>query len=434
MLIDDKKNLYTQFMGSIYKFTPDGRLVWRYNIEGFSNDIPALMDGVLFVTSWAGHIEAISMESGSRVWKSAPVCAWKTTTVSKCHHSCDCKSIGPDIGAVGAHKGVVVVKTHQPAGGGACRAAGLNASNGEFLWDYATDHMVWNFYPIITDDGESFLFQDSTGGVYRLGLDGREIWKAGVNSEGWRDTWTDGGLQTGPNGVVYVMKALGGSNVGPGCIRAYRIEDGTFLWQSPHMDEVPNSWPVIGRMRKDDPLTVIVATGMAGGHSPRFLGWPGMFGWLWQTPASFVLGAAFRSMVYITDWLGNYARYLWFFPSMQPEVWGMEADTGKVLWKWAPKPWGAGMFRAEYQRMLAGASTCIPNPVGNPTMDVNGNYYIGMLDGFIYHLTRDSNGPGVKVSSTFDAEAAFSSGGVSLASGLMAIASCDTIFVFNAKA
>jgi len=422
MLIDDKKNFYTAFGGTIYKFSPDGRPLWNYTVEGYFSDIPALMDGVLYTTSLAGHVEAISMESGTRVWKSPPVCTWESKTLSKCHSSCDCSRIGIDIGAVAATKGVVIVKTHQPPGGGACRAAGLNASNGAFLWDYASDHMIWNFYPMITDDGTSVLFQDSTGGVYRLGLDGKEIWKAGVNSEGWRETFTDGGLQTGPNGVVYAVKALGGDNVGPGCVRAYRIADGAFLWQSPNMAEVPNSWPVIGRMREDDPLTMIVATGKAAGY--------------WPPLNNELLGAMIRygplPKPAISKWLGFYSDHT--SQTLQPEVWALDADTGKMLWKWAPPAWKHGPFRAEFDRIVAGQGPCMPNPVGNPTLDANGNFYIGMLDGIIYHLARESDGPGVRLASTYDAEAAFSSGGVSIAPEMMAIASCDTMFVFKDEA
>jgi len=315
-------------------------------------------------------------------------------------------------------------------------------------------------------DGESFLFQDSTGGVYRLGLDGKEIWKAGSNTETWRQTWTDGGLQIGPNGVVYAMKALGGDNTGPGIIRAYRIADGKFLWESPQTGEVPNAWPVIGRMRKGDPLTVIAPIGMAGGHMPQvyqLMFMPPLLGMLSFTIC--IVMAICRSLrpcgkkcchypriirtlglhapvlfwmpwltIFITELLGESAQSFWSVPSMQAEVWGMDAETGKVLWKWAPPKWNLGMFKADQQRLLSFQFPCLPNPVGNPTVDDNGNFYIGMLDGFIYHLTRDSDGPGVKVESTFDTQAAFSSGGVMMAPGMMTIASCDTLFVFKGEA
>lgn len=116
---------------------------------------------------------------------------------------------------------------------------------------------------------------------------------------------------------------------------------------------------------------------------------------------------------------------------MNAEVWGLDAETGAVLWKWAPGPWTRGVFRSELERMSTNGGMCIPNPVGNPTLDADGNFYIGMLDGFIYHLRGDADGPGVHVASKYDAEAAFSNGGVSMAPDTMAIASCDSIFVFK---
>merc|ERR1712087_738781 len=118
---------------------------------------------------------------------------------------------------------------------------------------------------------------------------------------------------------------------------------------------------------------------------------------------------------------------------MQAEVWGIDAENGTVLWKWAPPTWRRGLFRDEYNRLLSFKLPCLPNPVGNPTLDRNGNFYVGMLDGILYHLTRDGDGPGVKVTSTLDAEAAFSSGGVSMAPGMMTIASCKTLFVFKGE-
>lgn len=386
LLIDDELNLYAGFSSGIRKFSIDGELLWEYQVEGGSSDIPAIKDGVLYITSNDAHVHAVNMTKGELLWKSASVCSWDSLTTSKCHSDCNCHRIGGDIGAVAVHQGIVVVKTHEPPGGGACRAAGLNATNGEFLWDYAANHLIWNFYPIINDDGASFLFQDSTGGVYHLGLDGREIWAAGVEQEGWRETFTDGGLQLGPNGAVYAVKAYG-DNKGPGTVRAYRIADGAFMWESPQMPYPPNSWPVIGRLRKADPLTVMAPFGTAGEKN----------------------GGG----------------------DLIPGVWGLDAETGQLLWQWSAPAWKSLLFRSDAERLIATGSLCIPNPCGNPTLDVHGRFYVGMLDGVIYQLEADGNGPGVKISSTFDAQAAFSNGGTSIAPGMMAIVSCDTLFVFK---
>eukprot|EP00413_Alexandrium_margalefii_P007272 CAMPEP_0204525642 /NCGR_PEP_ID=MMETSP0661-20131031/8014_1 /ASSEMBLY_ACC=CAM_ASM_000606 /TAXON_ID=109239 /ORGANISM="Alexandrium margalefi, Strain AMGDE01CS-322" /LENGTH=519 /DNA_ID=CAMNT_0051531447 /DNA_START=91 /DNA_END=1650 /DNA_ORIENTATION=- len=432
-LIDDKKNIYTMWLPDVYKFSPDGRVMWRYHIGPFANDVPALYDGHLYSIEADGHLIAINMETGLLAWRSEPVCSWTETHPSKCHAECDCKSIGLDIGALAAVNGVVTFKTHQPPAGGACKVMGANATTGEFLWDYATDHMIWNYYPIVSEERDSFIFQDSTGTVYRIGLDGREIWKAGTNTEGWYQTWTDGGLQLGPNGIVYSVKALGGHNTGPGKITAWRVSDGKFLWTSSEMTpEVPNAWPVIGRMRKDDPMTVIMASGRAGGD------WPPFFDYILpqchQTlPKSLCDNIGWMGLqLQLT--LGDWSPTVWKSRPNDVQVWGLHADTGKVLWKWSPGVWKQGRFRGELERVGLGNALCIPNPVGNPTLDASGNLYIGMHDGYIYHLVRSSSGPGVEVKSKYDAGGAFSSGGVSLGPDMMVIASCETLYVFKGEA
>lgn len=326
------------------------------------------------------------------------------------------------------------MKTWEPAGGGACRVASLNATNGEFLWDYVTDHLIWNFLPIFIDDGESFIFQDSAGGVYRLGLDGREIWKVS-NNEQWYETWTDGGVSIGPNGVAYAMKSTGPQHQGgafgpriPGYIRAYRIADGKFLWQSPQTSEPPNSWPVVGRMRKDDPLTVMAPIGTAGPPKP-FNELFGMAGSLWQTPLAQIMAPAAGYLLRFTEWLGEWGQIIWRNRDLQQEVWFLDAETGKVLWKFLPPAWKWPAFRGDSLHMGFTGRGCDPNPCGNPTMDAAGTFYIGFADGYIYALERE--GGGVKVASKYDAEMAFSNGGSVVAPGMFAIISCDTLFVFK---
>merc|ERR1712039_1111616 len=115
----------------------------------------------------------------------------------------------------------------------------------------------------------------------------------------------------------------------------------------------------------------------------------------------------------------------WFAPLVgilpqQPEIWGMDADTGKILWKFLPPLYRRGLLKGDHNRLAIG-SGCFPNPVGNPTLDVDGNFYVGMMDGIIYHLVRESTGPGVKVKSSMDVDDSFSSGGVSIAPGMTMI-------------
>merc|ERR1712183_1086511 len=116
------------YTNRIFKLSPDGQLLWTFQLNAFANDIPALMDGLLYSIETDGHVVAISMESGALVWRSPQVCTWKSQHPPKAHAECNCERIGPDIGAIAANKGIVTFKAYEPPGGGACKATGLNAS------------------------------------------------------------------------------------------------------------------------------------------------------------------------------------------------------------------------------------------------------------------------------------------------------------------
>merc|ERR1719210_2807125 len=136
------------------------------------------------------------MTDGQEIWKTfvCNVGSGPTTVTIQTGYSCDVS--GADIGALAAHNGVVIGKAYGRQGGGSIKIMGFNGTNGAFLWEYTADRNMWNPYPTFTDDGKSFLFQDSQGGVYRLGINGELIWKNSVDEQ-WDSTWTDGGTVIG---------------------------------------------------------------------------------------------------------------------------------------------------------------------------------------------------------------------------------------------
>eukprot|EP00913_Durusdinium_trenchii_P014601 g13700.t1 len=102
---------------------------------------------------------------------------------------------------------------------------------------------------------ETVVFQDMSGKVYKLTLNGDVIWKAG----GLNGTWTDGGAALGPNGMVYAVNnnhpPEGLSPVGqmdpptmPGQVTALDVVTGDIVWQVT-TPRPPNNAPAVGKGR-----------------------------------------------------------------------------------------------------------------------------------------------------------------------------------------
>lgn len=269
---------------------------------------------------------------------------------------------------------------------------------GTFYGLFSPDAHVWNFLALFPDR-DSAVFQDMTGKAYRLRLtDGTLVWKNG----GVEGTWTDGSIGLGSNGVVYTvannLPPLGtvaltikdaAANI-PGTLSAFNVSDGKLLWKVT-TPRPPNNAPAVGKIRKDGGLTVVLPIGQQ------------------------VLQGA------------------------PTDVYAYDADTGKVQWVFnGPKQKGllqAGDLEGLPVRLSSKRPVCLPNGWSAPAIDGNGTVFVGNEEGNFYAL-RDTDGDG-SVSgpqevSSFDTLAAFAgSASPSLAPGMIAVASCDTLFVFK---
>jgi len=373
LVMDGERSIYLSSTDGIRKFSHDGRLLWQSLMPTWR--IPALEDGKVYATANNGTLLVLSMESGRTLWSS------KFTT-----------SIGTDISGVAVHDGVVITESLGSPGGGAARVAGLDARDGRKLWEFGTSSQLWNFMPIDAGNG-SFVFQDQIGGVYRLRTaDGTRLWHSGYKGP-WAAEMTDG-MPMVSDGVAYAVHSDGPccKPYGTADLGAYDLATGSLLWR--HRFPYPaNTEPVIARLGRGAGLTERKAVVVPIGAQP----------------------------------VGDSDEKL--YPS---GVRAIDARTGESLWEWTFPTWDFPLVRGDFERSQHG-TICLPNPYGSPSVDARGTLYVGHFNGMLYAIRDDDGDGAIQASevSAFDTGAGFSHGGAVIAPGMLAIASCDGLFVFK---
>jgi len=376
--IDDKEHIYLTTDTSLWKLTPDGNTVWSYYPEPGRRanffSAGSLLDGRMYASTLDGRVMAVSMDTGKLLW---------STKV--------CEYLSEDNGFVSASEGVVIATSDNGQRGNDL-VRGFKVDNGELLWTFKPDTATWNFLASFPGDG-TFIFQDYTGKAYRNRLsDGQNIWKSG----GSPGTWTDGTAALGPNGIVYAMSAFmenqPGMNPPVGYLRAHRLSDGKMLWEQ-GTPAPPNNIPAIGRLAGKKGLSVV-----------QPIGWP---------------GDGFKSTV----------------------VRAYDAETGELQWNFEGpvmySQYQPGMVEGVEERKSAGSNAgYITNAWSAPAIDADGTVYVGNQVGS-FHALRDLNGDGdvtgdAEVASMYPMGAPYvGCSGPSFSPHLMAIATCDTLFVFK---
>ena len=264
-------------------------------------------------------------------------------------------------------------------------------------------------------------------------------------------------------GIASKLEPLGG----PGVVRAIRVKDGAPLWS--RVLRMPcNTWVTY---HKD---SVLVPEGGFVGL-PRALFAPRK-GHVWNGTSPPEKAFAF-SMA-----MGNRMRGFMRKPNVTGALVSMSAADGKVQWRTPFPPYGYNAdigdelgiierMKAQSQGVLAGRTVCLPAQFGGPTVSSNGILYVGRADGFLWAFRADSGElvrppprqprsrtqpmsqprsarcdspacspetfPLIRFSmraqvDRFDTRAGFLHGGPSFAPGMMVVASCDGVFVFNA--
>jgi len=331
----------------------------------------------------------------------------------------------------------------------------VNATDGSFLWNFTPDAGVWNFLPYFVGDG-TIVFQDWDGGAYRLkASDGEVVWRVGGGDGG---TWTDGGPALGENGVLYTVKSKAGQLLAPfgfpGGLRAFRVSDGTVLWEK-EFEQTPYTYPVVGHLQEGGPLAVVTGIGSLGFFPLRLLiliyaALGGVLGQLW--PVLFC--CCFRGTCFqrCRGWLKQVCLAAILGPLLFPclallftkkefkhSIEAFDAETGSLLWRYDMPPWRWYAAAGDEEGMslryeLGRTPICLPLASSYPTLDAQGILYIGHMDGKLYAVQdRDGNGHIEEESEvcSYDTGGSFSTAGPSIVPGMLAVTTCDSLYVFQ---
>jgi len=413
---------------------------------------PAIMDGRLYNCLTTGELFALSMATGELLWE---VMA-------------SAKGIGEDTAFVTATRGIVLLDVDPPQPAGPLsgrqnnRIVAFDASDGSELWDFQPDVGVWNFLPHFPDDGTA-VFQTWNGGAYRLNLsDGVPIWNQGLNRN--VDGWTDGGPALGPNGLFYTtssaatMEKSAFSEAGSGGLASYRVSDGELVWNRSGLEQGIYTYPVVGRLAEGAPLSVVTGVGSLAYFPLQiqffiFGALPGamvgfVIGMLWAlckcrglSPQATVCAFLLRPLLAaaICALIGSVVVLPFLKGAYPYSVQAFDAETGEPQWRVELPTWrwysaagdeeGLATRRKNGHRLI-----CLPPASSYLTLDAQGAIYFGHLDGRLYRI-KDWNGDGRIDAGTevcaFEAGSGFLTGGPSIAPGVLAVASCDTLYVFG---
>mmetsp|Transcript_89211 Transcript_89211/g.260827 ORF Transcript_89211/g.260827 Transcript_89211/m.260827 type:complete len:489 (-) Transcript_89211:57-1523(-) len=390
-VIDHHRNIYLAGNSAILKFSPDGEHLWNYFPAvhcgvpgpGFLMKAPCLWGNAVFGVTEQGSAFAVDMETGVEIWST------QYADMSQVQQK---SQFLVNSGIHQVSEGVVVVGEFRTV-------HGLNATDGNILWVFKPDGALWSFKADFPGDG-TFVFQTYEGKAYRCRVhDGSVVWSAG----GQRGTWTNGNIALGPNRIVYTVNTkwmkeerqptrfsldylFQGER---GELTAFALEDGKRLWKYA-LKKPPNNAPAIGRLSPGAGYSVIQPIGQQDVRGEPYF------------------------------------------------VYALDAETGTLQWVFdGPVQQGARQACSDLSPSEQNAlqATCVPNPWSAPTIDSTGTVYIANQEGPIYAL-KDVNGDGsvngtAEVHSYSTMRGFCGSEAPSIVPGLMAIAACDTMYVFR---
>jgi outer membrane protein assembly factor BamB len=324
-------------------------------------------------------------------------------------------------GALASKDGIVVVATNRctdrycyryrnqtnPLTPGNTVVRGLNVVDGSQAWEYVPRAPVWNMNPV-WGPSDNVFFNDQEGRLYSLNLStGDELWEpaggeigtyteaaAVYDSSSHNNVYAFGmlpytGSGCNPYTAPGILPACGNAPYRQGIIRAYNASSGNLRWErvTPH--------PIAG--------------GVAGMlNSPRF-----------QTRLVVVMGhnCGFASPT---------------------QIWSLSPDSGGVRFaKDGPTLWtsmcAGDKEGGDIRRATGGRAACHPGSWSAPIIDRDGDIYVGNQVG-VYERWGSPTERNVDVQalSSLSTSVAFQDTATAIADGLMAVASCTSLIVFQA--
>lgn len=427
-LIDDQKNIYvTTIAGRTYKLSVDGKPLWSHytGSRGTVPGVPALWDSVMLMLTKHGHLIALDLDTG--------VERWEKQIVARVATSCDCALLTQGILVVAVMDPEPLKLLTDPMAEYVAennRLLGLSLDDGSFRWSFAPRQSTYNFQGSTIHDG-TFVFQDVTGGVYRMSTEGRPIWYSATPDRASATT----AAAVIHDGRVFAVSNLGGGpqlqgTEGKGLLHVYGYDDGSFLW-SQDLPYEGNQAVAVGDLVGSSKGRASLILGM--GKNP---GLPVLVKWGMVLAPIFGLKAATMFLLPL-HWLSL------SFPSLFAKKQGrsivaLDAATGNVIWYHEMEPYqrpaamgDSELFLDRLHSKMNGTNPnnepwCLPDANAQPVIDGAGTALLAYQDGKIYAV-RDENGDGkispeeVKehlVGAAFQASAA-------MAPGLLAVIDCS---------
>jgi len=335
-------------------------------------------------------------------------------------------------GALASKNGIVVVATNRctdrycyrhrnqtnPLLAGNTVVRGLNPASGVEVWSFVPEAPVWNMNPVWGPD-DTVIFNDQEGRVYCLALStGNLAWKAGgelgtyteaaaIYNEGLNmvvglgmlqyDTFlshrahnTESKFGCNPYVAPGILPRCGNAAFRQGVVRAYNATSGRLRWErvTPH----PPASAVAGMLNSPRFHTRLVVT--LGQNCAR------------NSPTKILV--------------------------MDPDSGGYHSMEGPTLWS---SMCAGDKEGGDVRRAMGGRAACNPGSWSAPVIDRDGDIYVGNQVG-VYQRWGAPTGDGAgrgdnEVLSSLVTGVAFQDMATALADGVMAVATCTSLIVFQ---
>lgn len=408
-LIDKQKNIYiTTVAGRSYKLSAEGQLIWTHYTDGKGSvpGVGSLWESVMLLLTRKGFLIAIDIDTGTERWARKITEQVATAT--------DCALLTQGLIIVSVMDPVPLVPQQEIENS---RLMALSIEDGSFRWSFAPYRPMFNFQAATVHDG-SFVFQDRTGGVYRLSTDGKLLWYAKTPD---RESSTTAAV------VLHDGRVFAVSNAGKqpaGLLHVYDYEEGQHLWTQ-ELPHEANQAVAVGELAGSSGKTSLI---LGMGKNPGL-------------PLIARVALSLPTIVVPLFWPFHLLSLS--FPSVFAKkegraIFAVDAATGAVHWYHEMDPYDRPAAAGDSENVLArfratqngsnpnNEPVCLPDANAQPVIDGAGTAFVPFQDGKIYAV-RDDNGDG-KISPEEVKELLVGAGfqaSPAMAPGLFAVIDCS---------